>query len=191
MNLEDEDLKVALVMFFVIFSVIFSYQNIKSKKIINKAPNEEAKNLKISYIPSLAAAIASIAMLIFILWLKTVVEVEIDKWGEYSILIGIPTSIFYLFNKKYNSEYLKLKKIVESIEEYKDNKKYDAEINAAKDKLNNHNEKQIISNLNQKSTLTDEEKQIISKIKAKKTREFWFTAGAIILAVVIVYLQLA
>ena len=150
-----------------------------------------SKNLKISYIPSLAAAIASIAMLIFNFWLKTVVEVEIDKWGEYSILIGIPTSIFYLFNKKYNSEYLKLKKIVESIEEYKDNKKYDAEINAAKDKLNNHNEKQIISNLNQKSTLTDEEKQIISKIKAKKTREFWFTVGVIILAVVIVYLQLA
>jgi hypothetical protein len=191
MNLEGEDLKDALVMLFVIFSVIFSYQNIKSKKIINKAPKEEAKNLKISYIPSLAAAIASIAMLIFNFWLKTVVEVEIDKWGEYSILIGIPTSIFYLFNKKYNSEYLKLKKIVESIEEYKDNKKYDAEINAAKDKLNNHNEKQIISNLNQKSTLTDEEKQIISKIKAKKTREFWFTVGVIILAVVIVYLQLA
>lgn len=191
MNLEDEDLKVALVMLFVIFSVIFSYQNIKSKKIISKAPNEEAKKLKISFIPSLAAAIAGISMLFSYVVICKFWNVKAEgiSLEAYLIIIGVPTLIFYLFNKKYNLEYIKLIKIVKAIDEFESETKYQEVTNEIK--LNNKSEKQIISKLNQKSTLSDEEKQIISKIKAKKTREFWFTVGVIILAVVIVYLQLA
>jgi len=190
MYLGDGDLEFIAIMFLVIFSVIFYNQNTKSKKIINKAPNEYANNIKISYIPSLAATITVFAMLIFMVWLKAVVKVDLDKWEEYSLLIGTPTSIFYLMNKKFNSDYLKLKKIVESIEEYEENKSYDAEIQAAKDKLNNNYEKKIISKLNQKLPLSEEEKQIISKIKAKKTLNFWLTVGVIIMLLIIVYFSL-